>query len=183
MPRSRSGILCGDCYVQPGPPAPPVRAIASSPKKSTLPEARRHADDLFVYDNTPNGKGHRLVARFIAGELVKTTHSIPDWLKNVFGRELRRNKTTRKALTRTLVGDSRSQSTFLVLAVRFCATAQESLRSRRRQGANPAVRFHERRHRNDDQGIGARTGPAQDTRQRYRSRPYRNRRQCSCGDL
>ena len=53
-----------------------------------LAEARRHADDLLVYDNTPNGKGHRLVARFIAGELVKTTNTSPEWLKNVFGREL-----------------------------------------------------------------------------------------------
>jgi hypothetical protein len=42
-----------------------------------------------VYDNTPNGKGHRLVARFIAGELVKTTDSAPEWLKDVFGLELR----------------------------------------------------------------------------------------------
>jgi len=55
----------------------------------SLPEARRHADDLLVYDNTPNGRGHRLVARFIAGELVKTTHSVPEWVKDVFGRELR----------------------------------------------------------------------------------------------
>jgi len=55
----------------------------------SLPAARRHADDLLVYDNSPNGKGHRLVARFIAGELVKTTRSSPEWLKNVFGRELR----------------------------------------------------------------------------------------------
>lgn len=54
----------------------------------SLPEARRHADDLLVYDNTPNGKGHRLVERFIAGELVKTTHTSPEWLKNVFGHEL-----------------------------------------------------------------------------------------------
>jgi len=28
------------------------------------------------------------VARFIAGELVKTTNTSPAWLKNVFGREL-----------------------------------------------------------------------------------------------
>jgi hypothetical protein len=42
-----------------------------------------------VYDNTPNGKGHRLVVRFIAGELVKTKNTSPNWLKNVFGRELR----------------------------------------------------------------------------------------------
>jgi len=54
-----------------------------------LPEARKHADDLLVYDNTENGRGHRLVARFIAGELVKTTNTPPEWLKNVFGRELR----------------------------------------------------------------------------------------------
>jgi predicted ABC-type ATPase len=54
----------------------------------SLPEARRHADDLLVYDNTPNGKGHRLVARFIAGELVKTTHGPPEWLKDVFERGL-----------------------------------------------------------------------------------------------
>jgi predicted ABC-type ATPase len=55
----------------------------------SLPETRRHADDLLVYDNTPNGKGHRLVARFIAGELVKTTHSAPQRVRDVFGRELR----------------------------------------------------------------------------------------------
>ncbi len=54
----------------------------------SLPEARKHADDLLVYDNTENGRGHRLVARFIAGELVKTTQSPPDWLKDAFGREL-----------------------------------------------------------------------------------------------
>lgn len=57
-------------------------------KMKSLPEARRHADDLLVYDNTPNGKGHRLVARFIEGELVKTTHSTPEWLKRVFGRRM-----------------------------------------------------------------------------------------------
>jgi predicted ABC-type ATPase len=55
----------------------------------SLPEARKHADDLLVYDNTENGRGHRLVARFIGGELVKTTQAQPDWLKDVFGHELR----------------------------------------------------------------------------------------------
>src|SRR5260370_18824571 len=54
----------------------------------SLPETRKHADDLLVYDNTLNGRGHRLVARFIAGELVKTTRTVPEWLKGVFGREL-----------------------------------------------------------------------------------------------
>jgi predicted ABC-type ATPase len=68
----------------------PLSTIPESYQESikSLPKARRHADDLLVYDNTPNGKGHRLVARFIAGELVKTARSSPEWLKTVFGREL-----------------------------------------------------------------------------------------------
>jgi predicted ABC-type ATPase len=68
----------------------PLATIPESYEQSltSLPEARKHADDVLVYDNTPDGKGHRLVARFIAGELVTTTHTSPDWLKRVFGREL-----------------------------------------------------------------------------------------------
>ena len=68
----------------------PLVTIPKSYEESmkSLPEARNHADDVLVYDNTPDGKGHRLVARFIAGELVKVTHSSPEWLKNVLGREL-----------------------------------------------------------------------------------------------
>ena len=68
----------------------PLAAVPESYEESlkSLPEARKHADDLLVYDNTPDGRGHRLVARFIAGELVKMTHSSPEWLKRFFGREL-----------------------------------------------------------------------------------------------
>ena len=74
-----------------GGQAVPLATVPESYEESmkVLPQARRHADDLLVYDNTPNGRGHRLVARFIAGELVKVTHSSPEWLKDVFGRELR----------------------------------------------------------------------------------------------
>ena len=74
-----------------GGQAVPLGTIPQSYEEAmkSLAEARRHADDLLVYDNTANGKGHRLVARFIAGELVKTTHSVPEWVKGVFGRELR----------------------------------------------------------------------------------------------
>jgi predicted ABC-type ATPase len=70
----------------------PLSTIPQSYEESmkSLPKARRHADDLLVYDNTPNGRGHRLVARFIAGELVKTADTSPEWLNNVFGRELSR---------------------------------------------------------------------------------------------
>jgi predicted ABC-type ATPase len=67
-----------------------LSTIPESYKESlkSLPEARRHADDVLVYDNTPDGKGHRIVARFIAGELIKVTHSSPEWLKDVFGHDL-----------------------------------------------------------------------------------------------
>lgn len=68
----------------------PLSTIPQSYEESmkSLPVARKHADDVLVYDNTPDGRGHRLVARFVAGELVKVTHSSPEWLKNVFGHEL-----------------------------------------------------------------------------------------------
>ena len=68
----------------------PLNSIPESYKESlkSLPEARKHADDVLAYDNTLDGKGHRLVARFIAGELVKTTHPSPEWLKSLFNREL-----------------------------------------------------------------------------------------------
>jgi predicted ABC-type ATPase len=74
-----------------GGQAVPLGTIPASYDEAmtSLAEARRHADDLLVYDNRPNGKGHRLVARFIAGELVKTTNTPPEWVKKVFGRELR----------------------------------------------------------------------------------------------
>lgn len=76
----------------------PLGTIPESYKESmkSLAEARKHADDLLVYDNTPNGKGHRLVARFIAGKLVKTTQASPEWLKNVFGPELSDESRQRK---------------------------------------------------------------------------------------
>lgn len=69
----------------------PLETIPNSYEDAmkNLPDARRHADDLLVYDNTPNGRGHRLVARFIAGELVKATNTSPEWIKKVFGRDLR----------------------------------------------------------------------------------------------
>jgi predicted ABC-type ATPase len=69
----------------------PLNAVPESYEESmkSLPQARKHADDVLVYDNTPDGKGHRLVARFISGELVRVAHSAPDWLKRLFGREMR----------------------------------------------------------------------------------------------
>ena len=80
----------------------PLSSIPESyePSMKSLPEARKHADDVLVYDNTPDGKGHRLVARFISGELVKTTRTPPDWLKSVIGHESRRESRYQKKSAR-----------------------------------------------------------------------------------
>ena len=81
----------------------PLETIPDSYSEAmkNLPNARRHADDLLVYDNTPNGRGHRLVARFIAGELVKASNTSPEWLKNVFGRELQAEAKQREKPSRS----------------------------------------------------------------------------------
>jgi predicted ABC-type ATPase len=80
----------------------PLSSIPESCEQSmnSLREARKHADDLLLYDNTPDGKGHRLVARFIAGELVKTTDTSPYWLKSVIGDKLRRGRKPQKKSAR-----------------------------------------------------------------------------------
>ena len=41
--------------------------------------------------------GYRLVARFIAGELVKATNTSPEWVKKVFGRELVAKQSNRRS--------------------------------------------------------------------------------------
>ena len=52
-----------------------------------LPDAKKLADDLMLFDNTTHGRGHRLVAHFHAGELMKLARSVPKWAQNVFGKE------------------------------------------------------------------------------------------------
>ena len=53
-----------------------------------LADAKKLADDLMLFDNTTNGRGHRLVAHFQRGELVKSARSVPKWAQNVFGKDL-----------------------------------------------------------------------------------------------
>jgi predicted ABC-type ATPase len=69
----------------------PLAVVPKSHKEAleSLSEAPSHADDLLIYDNTPNARGHRLVARFRKGELEKAGRTPPGWLKQVFGQELR----------------------------------------------------------------------------------------------
>jgi predicted ABC-type ATPase len=53
-----------------------------------LPEVRKYADELILYDNTAHNRGYRVVAHFTGGELSKAAQTIPDWAAEVFGKEL-----------------------------------------------------------------------------------------------
>ena len=52
-----------------------------------LSDVKKVADDLMLFDNTAHGRGHRLVAHFQAGELMKLARSVPKWAQKVFGKE------------------------------------------------------------------------------------------------
>jgi predicted ABC-type ATPase len=52
-----------------------------------LPDAKKLADALMLFDNTTPGRGHRLVAHFHAGELMKLARSVPKWAQKAFGKE------------------------------------------------------------------------------------------------
>ncbi len=52
-----------------------------------LPEAKKLVDDLMLFDNTAHGRGHRLVAHFHVGELMKLASSVPKWAQKAFGKE------------------------------------------------------------------------------------------------
>ena len=52
-----------------------------------LSDVKKVADDLMLFDNTAHGRGHRLVAHFQAGELMKLARSVPKWAHKVFGKE------------------------------------------------------------------------------------------------
>jgi predicted ABC-type ATPase len=67
-----------------------------------LPNAKKLADDLMLFDNTTHGRGHRLVAHFHAGELMKLARAVPKWAQRVFGKEFEKWLGSRS-------GSSRSQ--------------------------------------------------------------------------
>jgi len=73
-----------------GGQAVPVASVIDSYREATtnLPEVLKHADELIVYDNTPHRRGFRVIAQFIGGNLCKAALSMPDWVAEVFGREL-----------------------------------------------------------------------------------------------
>ena len=82
-----------------GGQAVPVSSVIDSYRESTknLPEVRKHADELIVYDNTAHRRGFRVVAHFIGGNLSKTAQTMPDWATKVFGKELPATKQHKKS--------------------------------------------------------------------------------------
>ncbi len=67
-----------------------VPSVIDSYREATknLPEVRKHADELILYDNTAHDRGYRVVAQFTGGKLSKAAQTIPDWAAKVFGKEL-----------------------------------------------------------------------------------------------
>ena len=70
----------------------PFAALAAIPDQHEkglreLPAVRKTADELILLDNTVEGRGHRIVAQFVKGDIVKLARSVPEWAQRPFGRE------------------------------------------------------------------------------------------------
>gem|GEM_PF-1439483 len=61
-----------------------------------LSDVKKVADDLMLFDNTAHGRGHRLVAHFQAGELMKLARSVPKWAEKVFRKDFEKWLGTRE---------------------------------------------------------------------------------------
>ena len=72
-----------------GGPFAPLGRVANDYAEGMkqLPELKKQADDLMLFDNTSNGRGVRLVAHFREGDLVKLARSVPKWAQKMFGKE------------------------------------------------------------------------------------------------
>jgi predicted ABC-type ATPase len=70
----------------------PFAALATIPEDHEkglrdLPAVRKATDELILLDNTAEGRGHRVVAQFAKGEIMKLARSIPEWAQKPFGKE------------------------------------------------------------------------------------------------
>ena len=72
-----------------GGPFAPLATIPAEYEKGLrdLPAVRKAADELVLMDNTAEGRGHRVIASFAHGEIVKLARSIPEWAQKPFGKE------------------------------------------------------------------------------------------------
>jgi predicted ABC-type ATPase len=72
-----------------GGPFAALTAIPEQHEKGLrdLPAVRKAADELILLDNTTEGRGHRVVAQFVKGEIAKLARSVPEWAQKPFGKE------------------------------------------------------------------------------------------------
>jgi len=72
-----------------GGPFAPVSRIPQdySDGLEQLPKVKTQVDDLILFDNTPHGRGMRLIAHFRERGLVKLAREMPKWAQKVFGNE------------------------------------------------------------------------------------------------
>lgn len=74
-----------------------------------LPEVKKRVDDLMLFDNTPHGRGVRLIAYFRERELVRLARPIPGWAQRAFGQEFGTSASaTAKSLKTTICDYSQS---------------------------------------------------------------------------
>jgi predicted ABC-type ATPase len=75
--------------VSQGGPFAALATIAEEYEKGLreLPAVRKAADQLVLLDNTLEGRGHRIVAQFVKGEILKLARSVPEWAQKPFGKE------------------------------------------------------------------------------------------------
>jgi predicted ABC-type ATPase len=75
-----------------GHSVPPAKVFSRFPGSiETALESRTLVDELWLYDNTSPDTGHRLVARFIRGQVDYFGASQPEWAAPFFLRQAARN--------------------------------------------------------------------------------------------
>jgi hypothetical protein len=75
-------------YQSRGGQAVSVSSVSYGESTRNLSEMLKHADELILYHNTAHGRGFRVVAQFISGNLCKTAQTMPDWVAKALGKEL-----------------------------------------------------------------------------------------------
>ena len=70
----------------------PLGRVANDFEKGVkqLRKISQQVDDLILFDNTPNGRGVRLVAHFQNGKLARIARAVPKWARAVLGKDIGR---------------------------------------------------------------------------------------------
>ena len=70
----------------------PLGRVANDFEQGVKPlrKLRKQVDDLILFDNTPNGRGVRLVAHFQNGKLASIARAVPKWARAVLDKDIGR---------------------------------------------------------------------------------------------